>query len=380
MKFNGVFFAAVLLGIAPNLFAGPLLARQMGESVVLAGREPAKLAFRPAPGRAFQVRSTYLPGLKTTVVYKPGIDYTVTPDGQLRRTPKSRIPDYATNDVYGLKSFDHLAHPGYGNSRFFAYVDYSYASPWAAQPPPPGLGAEALAGVHAKLLAGKQVTLVAFGDSVTAGAESTAPELTYWARWARQLRGKYPKASIASLNSGVGGDLSDDGLARLDAAVIAKKPDLVIIAFGLNDFNRGPFEIKLDKWASRRAKWARSWAKFRDLPPPVQTNRMERSEHFAMNLRAMVDRVKKETGADVILVSALQPNPNWKYGSGDMAVFAAATESVAREKGCAYVDAFHAWEDFSGRKRPEDLLANNANHPNDFGHWIYLQALSALNL
>jgi acyl-CoA thioesterase-1 len=380
MKLNGALFAVVLLGIVPNLFAAAVQPRQIGESVVLAGLEPAKLAFMPSPGQAVQVRSTYRPGLKTTIRYRLGRDYTFTPDGRLRRTLKSRIPDYSKNDVYGLKLFDHFEHPNYGNSKFFAYVDYSYVTPWAAKPPPQDLGAEALAGVHAKLSAGKKVKLVAFGDSVTAGAESTASDLTYWARWAQQLRSKYPDATIESVNSGVGGDLSDDGLARLDAGVIAHKPDLVLIAFGLNDFNQGPKDIKLGKWENRRAKWARMWAELRELPPPVQENHLERSEYFARNLRAMVDRIKKETGADVILVSALQPNPNWKYSNGDMAAVAAATERVAREKGCAYVDVFHAWEEFSSRKKPEDLLANNANHPNDFGHWIYLQALSALNL
>jgi hypothetical protein len=34
----------------------------------------------------------------------------------------------------------------------------------------------------------------------------------------------------------------------------------------------------------------------------------------------------------------------------------------------------------TARKRPEDLLANNINHPNDFGHWIYYRALGATGL
>jgi hypothetical protein len=34
----------------------------------------------------------------------------------------------------------------------------------------------------------------------------------------------------------------------------------------------------------------------------------------------------------------------------------------------------------TARKRPEDLLANNINHPNDFGHWIYYRVLTAMEL
>jgi acyl-CoA thioesterase-1 len=357
------------------------LARQFGESVVFTGTEPAKLAFPLAKQIPIEVRSTYLPGLPGTIRYRRGRDYKIGIDGQLQRTSKSRIPDYRKSAVFGLDPFDHFEHPDYGNKKYFAYVDYSYANQWAARPPAKGLGSEALAKVHAKLAAGQKIKVVAFGDSVTQGGESTASSLVYWDRWIQQLRIKYPAARIEAVNSGTGGDSSKNGLERLDANVIAHKPDLVLIAFGLNDFNQEPpKETEVDKWAARRAKWARSWAKLRDLPPPVQKQPLARPEYFARNLREMVNRVKKETGADVLLVSALPPNPKWKFSRGDMAGHAAATEQVARETASAYADVFNNWQDFANRKQPEDLLANNANHPNDFGHWIYFQALAALQL
>jgi acyl-CoA thioesterase-1 len=34
----------------------------------------------------------------------------------------------------------------------------------------------------------------------------------------------------------------------------------------------------------------------------------------------------------------------------------------------------------AARKKPEDLLGNDINHPNDFGHWLYVQALEAIGL
>lgn len=385
LKICVVPLAAVLLGIAPTLFAKSPASRQLGESAVMAGREAVKLAFRPIPGQRIEVRSTYRLGLKTTIRYRVGRDYVVTQDGGLRRTAKSRIPDYRKNEVFGLDTFNHFEHANYSNKKFFVYVDYSYISPSLVASPPKELGAEALDGVHTKLAKGDRVKVIAFGDSVTAGGESTSTDLIYWERWLNELQSKYPQADIQGVNSGQGGDLTEDGLARMDASVISHKPDLVLIAFGLNDFNRGAVEVKLDrkldKWANRRAKWARSWAKLRDQPPPpVQSTRVERLDYFAMNLREMVDTIKKETGADVILISALQPNPRWKYSKGDMASFAAVTQKVAREKGVAYVDVYNTWQNFAKRKMSEDLLANNANHPNDFGHWIYFQALSALDL
>jgi hypothetical protein len=48
--------------------------------------------------------------------------------------------------------------------------------------------------------------------------------------------------------------------------------------------------------------------------------------------------------------------------------YAAATERVALETGCAYADVFNNRQAVGVRKKPEDLLGN---HPNAFGHWIF---------
>jgi hypothetical protein len=36
------------------------------------------------------------------------------------------------------------------------------------------------------------------------------------------------------------------------------------------------------------------------------------------------------------------------------------------------------WAKALQRKDASSLLGNNINHPNDFGHWLYLQALEAI--
>jgi acyl-CoA thioesterase-1 len=138
------------------------------------------------------------------------------------------------------------------------------------------------------------------------------------------------------------------GLARLSEKVIAQKPDLVLIGFGMNDHNREGFGV----------------------PLPA----------FAGNLRKLVDRVRAESGAEVILFSTFPPNPKWHFGSHNMAAYAAATETVARETHCAFADVYGLWQELNQRKKPEDVLANNINHPNDYGHWIYLRALQTLGL
>jgi hypothetical protein len=94
----------------------------------------------------------------------------------------------------------------------------------------------------------------------------------------------------------------------------------------------------------------------------------------------MIALIRNQTGAEVILYSAFPPNPKWNFGSHHMADYATATEGVAREMACAYADVFDNWQSLAARKKPEDLLGNNINHPNDFGHWIYAQVFSALGL
>jgi lysophospholipase L1-like esterase len=172
--------------------------------------------------------------------------------------------------------------------------------------------------------------------------------LIFWERWATALRQKHPRASITTINGATGGDTTVQGLQRLQEKVLRQKPDLVLIGFGMNDHNRASFGVPLDA--------------------------------FAANLRTMIHRIRAETGAEIVLFSAFPPNPKWHFGSHNMAAYADATEQVARDERCAFADVYHLWMSVAARKKPEDLLANNINHPNDFGHWIYFEALQAIGL
>ncbi len=339
--------AAVLDGCASRS-AQEALRFQKGESVVLAGEVPAHLAFAPLLSQPISVRSTYREALPSTVQYEAGRDYQVDETGRIWRTPGSRIPDYATNLLYGKEDFRHEEFPDYGNGPFFVYVDYAHREKWEQPPAQAGFGVARLPNTRRKLQAGETVRIVAFGDSITAGGDASAPDLIFWERWANALRAKYPRARIEAINGATGGDTTVQGLKRLPAKVLRQHPDLVLIGFGMNDHNREGFGVPLDT--------------------------------FATNLRTMVDRIRAETGAEVILFSAFPPNPKWHYGSHNMAAYAEATEGVAREEHCAFADVYHFWMSIAERKKSEDLLANNINHPNDFGHWIYFQALEAIGL
>jgi lysophospholipase L1-like esterase len=332
--------AALLSGCATGRM--PRLERQIGESVVFIGEEPAMLAYPPVRGQPFSVRSTYIAG-QGTIEYVDGRDFVVDYErGTLRRAPGSRLPDFRKNVLYGQQEFDHTKFPGFGNAGYFAFIDYSFSlgARWPAQ----ATQRRFLKATLAKLKAGEPVKIVAFGDSITAGGDASKPELIFWQRWANELQQSHPRSRITAINGATGGDTSAQGLKRLQAKVLNEKPDLVLIGFGMNDHN------------------------IRSVPIP----------QFEQNLKQMIARIRSETSAEVILFSAFPPNPKWKFGSHRMADYAAATERVARDTACAYADIFNNWQALAARKKPEDLLGNNINHPNDFGHWIYFRTISEL--
>ena len=345
LRFASLLAQIVFAGLSGCVTAPPAsLTRQTGESLVFIGDEPSRLAFPPSPAEPLRLRSTYAPGADT-VTYDEGRDYRVDyARGTVVRLRGSRLPDFRTNVLYGQADFDHSKFPGYGNKPFFAYADYPLAAPvnWPVQ----ASQVERLPATRAKLAAGGPLTIVAFGDSITNGGEASVPELIFWRRWVGDLQAKYPRARINAINGATGGDSTTQGLRRLQEKVISARPDLVLIGFGMNDHNR------------------------RGVPLP----------EFERQLREMIARLREAPTAEIVVLSTFPPNPRWVHGSRRMAEYAAATERAAGETRCAYADVFANWQTMAARKRPEDLLANNINHPNDFGHWIYYRVLAELGL
>ena len=76
-------------------------------------------------------------------------------------------------------------------------------------------------------LARGRAKVVAIGSSTTAG-EGNIP--AYPGRLLSFLQNAYPKANIAMLNKGIGGEEAPVELQRFDTDVISENPDLVICA------------------------------------------------------------------------------------------------------------------------------------------------------
>lgn len=316
-----------------------------GDSVVLPGTDWVRLCFDDLIPAGIRVRSTYEPDRPGTIGYEAGRDYRVdAAAGTIARLEGSRIPDYHNNPLCGQKNFDHhhFKWPDFANTPFFVFVDYQ-------------TGAESmlatsvdcavtLTQTRRRLDAGGEFKIVAYGDSITAGCDATAPHLQFTSRYAAFLGRRFPQARIVLENGAIGGIGTAAGLQQLETKVLSRAPDLVLIGFGMNDHNVGGTPLAA----------------------------------FADNLAAMVTRIRERTRAEIILYSAFPPNPEWKFSSHQMQRYAAATRGVALTQACAYTDVYAVWERVLQRKDPSSLLGNNINHPNDFGHWLYTEALCAL--
>ena len=93
----------------------------------------------------------------------------------------------------------------------------------------------------------KPVTIAFLGDSVTQGCfecytvtEDTLETVydyksVYSTRLKEIINLLYPQVQINIINSGISGDCAANGLKRLKRDVLAYKPDLCVVSYGLND-------------------------------------------------------------------------------------------------------------------------------------------------
>ena len=126
-------------------------------------------------------------------------------------------------------------------------------------------------------------------------------------------------------------------------AAIAEKPDVFICAFGMNDAS--------------------------GLIPP---------ETFAATIRQMIDQLHAANpDCDVILVSPMPANPEWKHAQPPLyPAYAKAMKTLAGP-GCVVADVTSVWLALLARKGVLDLSGNGLNHPNDFGHRVYADVVLA---
>lgn len=286
-------------------------------------------------------------------------DYTVDPATRtLTLTEKSRIPFLKAEDMYPPKNSPNSYREKAGDpSRWMLFsearlfhdlqieVTYEADEPWTGYRP--AVAKNLLPRTLAKLKNGEPITIALTGDSISTGDNAsgvigaTPGQPGYPEMVAEQLRASFP-SKVTLFNRAVGGWRLEQGLKDLPK-VLESKPDLVIIAYGMNHIR------------SRDAK------------------------AFQKMLASMIEQIQaanKET--EILLVTPMYGNRNWANTPKDQfPLHRDATASFVKP-GIALCDVTTLWGNFLDRKGDLDMIGNGVNHPNDFGHRLYAQAILGL--
>jgi lysophospholipase L1-like esterase len=292
--------------------------------------------------------------------YEEGKDFAIDmPTGVLRLLPGSRIPCKTMGEMYppadstlpkiGRKRGDPQTFLIFSEGRFMhdlqVAVTYTHKDGlWAGYVPK--FSGAVLTNAMRKLHAKEPFKLCLTGDSISAGANaSKKTKAPPFQPCFGELVGlgleKAFGAKVTFRNFGVGGWASGGGLSAIDK-VAAEKPDLVIIAFGMNDTGGLPAS-------------------------------------YLANIRGMIEKVRASAPeAEFILVSSMLPNPEWNAPRPEnFPIFRSGLTGLCGP-GVALADMTTMWEDLRKRKSFHDLTGNGVNHPNDFGHRVYASVILGL--
>ncbi|MFT5324652.1 MAG: acyl-CoA thioesterase-1 [Planctomycetaceae bacterium] len=211
----------------------------------------------------------------------------------------------------------------------------------------PTFDQQALPWTIGRLQDGKPVSIVLIGDSISSGCNASgwaggAPYQPSFPGLLREhLEARY-KSDVNMTNPSVSGKDTRWVLSAIDL-VVEPRPDLVIVAFGMNDA------------AGRSAK------------------------EYQANTKAVITKIREKLpNTEFILVATMLGNRDWPRLKQEL--FPQYRDALKElcEPGIALADMTSIWTEFLKRKQDWDLTGNGVNHPNDFGHRVYAQVLSTL--
>ena len=304
----------------------------------------------------------------TGAEYRVGKDFSHAPGSdRIRRLKNSAIPFLDDAALHPTEK-EAVFHPAPGanavpwgvdgrNIRFDAgnffavnQIEVDYIAPDGAFSPGNELFPDRLPRLKAKLTARRKIRIAWLGDSISEGYNASG----YLKKppFQMPMAGLFAEGLHEDFDCEV--ELDNRGLNGAESSYPLEKEtrtdvsgfDLLVIAFGMNDFHR------------------------------------EDTTLYLHNIAEIIDRAQKSNPEiEILLLSSMSGNPAWKhtppgparlYADALMKFAHAAPASVA----CA--DNFRVWEQMLRKKNFFDLTGNGVNHPNDFGHRIL--ANSALTL
>lgn len=237
---------------------------------------------------------------------------------------------------------------GFAKKPFFyerqVVVSYTHSDPWLGYVPE--ARAEVFAPFFEKVKEGKTPTLLFFGDSITTGADSSGGGLyfcepnidSFPVTVHKFLEEKY--GNINYVNTAVGGKNTAWAEETFDENVLSHKPDMLVLAFGMNDGDRDP-------------------------------------DDYYERYKRMLTRLEKElSGTPVLLVGTMINHPESDWLKNQRYHVNRLYKLEGEFKNTAVCDMTRlSTEIYERGKRFRDLTGNGINHPNDFMASIYAQAI-----
>ncbi|WP_339730551.1 GDSL-type esterase/lipase family protein [uncultured Gimesia sp.] len=293
------------------------------------------------------------------ITYEEGRDYTWNPGTREITLPKnSRIVSRTATELRRPDNSQRhkLTHrDGNGEIFFGGKLEYHNMQtcitykhkPADWQAIVPTFDEKALPRTIQKLRKHDTVSIVLLGDSISTGCNASG-----WAGGApfqpafhdllqEHLQNRY-QTRVHLENPSIGGKDTRWALTQVDK-VLESNPDLVIIAFGMNDS------------AGRSAK------------------------EYQANTKTLMKKIReKRPQTEFILVAPMLGNKDWIRLKHEL--FPQYRDALAElcEPGVALADMTSIWTEFLKQKKDWDLTGNGVNHPNDFGHRVHAQVLSTL--
>ncbi len=186
----------------------------------------------------------------------------------------------------------------------------------------------------------EQVRIVAFGDSITGIHYHTGSRRAWGDLLDQALKELYPEADIQMFNAGLSGNTSTQGLARIERDVIAHKPHLVVVMFGMNDCAADDLEL------------------------------------FRKNMKEIVERCRA-AGAEVVLCTQNNVYQNDPRPQERLAKYTEAIREVAAQMSVPLADSYMVFEAVQERSQTDwALLMSETIHPNMNGHRIFAETIA----
>lgn len=217
----------------------------------------------------------------------------------------------------------------------------------------------------------KPIVIGFLGDSVTQGCfelyrtgENTFDTqfrsyAAYHHKLKRLLEEMYPGVPFNIINAGISGDNAPGGKARVRWDIIAYKPDLVVVCFGLNDAGQGKANVK---------QYTEALAGIFDelRAADIETIFMTPNMGAYKEVYDIEDPVIRNTVNRMLYIQR----------DGNLEYYLNAARSVCREYGVPVCDCYKKWKTLEENGVDiHRLLSNRINHPSENMHWLFAVSL-----